>query len=245
LFLLLFIEPTPLSLSSWVARLKQDRVLAALIGCPLHFPPPLGSYFDFMNRLWATPSTDLYSRRKLLPASWNRKKPGKPKGKGQKAAKAKPQITKTISDHILHGKDIPFNFEALLQKFFYLVAVIPSLECSLISPNNLTVSGDGTAVHIMPIQKATAVNPLLIPVLPMMFRTLHQDIFLTRMLPRDRTAALTSTIMAIHCSNSPAITVLSIPISLCFSVSPAPNNIILSMPWSHFTNWRNIYLPFP
>lgn len=76
-FLLLSMGLTPPSLTSWVARLKQDRVLAALIGCPLHSLPPLGSYFDFMDRLWAAPSSGLYSHNKLLPASWNRKKTGK------------------------------------------------------------------------------------------------------------------------------------------------------------------------
>lgn len=146
-FLLLSMGLTPPSLTSWVARLKQDRVLAALIGCPLHSLPPLGSYFDFMDRLWAASSTDLYSRRKLLPASWNRKKPEKPKGKGQKAAETKPKITEVIANRILQDKDIPFNFEARLQEFFYLVAVVPSIQCGLIPTENLTVSGDGTAVH--------------------------------------------------------------------------------------------------
>lgn len=146
-FLLLSMGLTPPSLTAWVARLKQDRVLAALIGCPLSSLPPLGSYFDFMDRLWAAPPTDLYGRKKLLPASWNRKKPQKPNGKGQKAAEARPQITQAISMRILSGKDIPFNFESRLQKFFYLVAVVPSLESGLITSQNLTVSGDGTAVH--------------------------------------------------------------------------------------------------
>lgn len=146
-FLLLSMGLTPPSLTSWVNRLKQDRVLAALIGCPQHSLPPLGSYFDFMDRLWAAPSSDLYSHKKLLPASWNRKKPEKPKGKGQKAAESKPKITEVIAKRIMAGKDIPFNFEARLQTFFYFVAVIPSLECGLIPSENLTVSGDGTAVH--------------------------------------------------------------------------------------------------
>ena len=146
-FLMLSMGLTSPSLTAWVARLKQDRVLAALIGCPLHSLPPLGSYFDFMDRLWAAPSTDFYSRKKLLPASWNRKKPEKPKGKGQKATEAKTQITEFLSNRILLGKEIPFNFEARLQKLFYLVAVIPSLESGLIPSTNLTVSGDGTAVH--------------------------------------------------------------------------------------------------
>lgn len=45
------------------------------------------------------------------------------------------------------GKDIPFNFELLLQQFFYHVAVLPSIECCRIPKQHLTVSGDGTAVH--------------------------------------------------------------------------------------------------
>lgn len=146
-FLLLSMGLTPPSLTSWVSRLKHDRVLAALIGCPLHSLPPLGSYFDFMDRLWTAPSTDLYSRKKLLPASWNNKKPEKPKGKGQKAAEAKPKITEILSNRIMDGKNIPFNFEARLQKFFYFVAVVPSMESGLFPDGNLTVSGDGTAVH--------------------------------------------------------------------------------------------------
>ena len=71
LFFLLFSDGlTKLSLTLWVDRLKHDRVLAALIGCTPDSLPPLGSYFDFMDRLWTAPPTDLYARDKLLPASW-------------------------------------------------------------------------------------------------------------------------------------------------------------------------------
>lgn len=41
------------SLTLWVDRLKDDRVLASLIGCTQDSLPPPGSYFDFMNRLMA------------------------------------------------------------------------------------------------------------------------------------------------------------------------------------------------
>lgn len=135
------------SLTLWVDRLKHDRVLAALIGCTPDSLPQPGSYFDFMDRLWAAPGTDLYARDKLLPASRNRKKPVRPKGKNQKAQEAKPKITDSIEKWLLRGKDIPFNFEERLQRFFYYVAVLPSMECGLIPRDHLTVSGDGTAVH--------------------------------------------------------------------------------------------------
>lgn len=146
-FLLFSMGLTPLSLSKWVTNLKSDRLLATLIGCQCHSLPPLGSYYDFIDRLWSAPPSDLYCRKKLLPASWNSKKPGKPKGKGLKASEAKPKITEMLAGRLLEGKDILFNFEARLQKLFYFVAVLPSLQCGLIPSDNLTVSGDGTAVH--------------------------------------------------------------------------------------------------
>jgi hypothetical protein len=100
-----------------------------------------------MDRLWTAPPTDLYARDKLLPASRNSKKPDKPKGKKQKAQEAKPKITEAIEKRLMGGKDIPFNFEGRLQRFFYHVAVLPSMESGLIPGEHLTVSGDGTAVH--------------------------------------------------------------------------------------------------
>lgn len=146
-FLLVSKGLTPPSLTHWVKRLPNDRVLAALIGCYPDSLPPLGSYFDLVDRLWIQVNPDRYSRLKLLPASWNSKKPEKPKGKHQKAPEPAIRITDRIGDRLLSGKSIPFNFEARLQKLFYHVAVIPSIQCGLIPSDSLTVSGDGTAVH--------------------------------------------------------------------------------------------------
>jgi len=148
LFFFLYSEGlTPSSLTLWVDRLKHDRVLAALIGCTTDSLPPLGSYFDFMDRLWAAPESERYSRNKLLPASWNNKKPEKPKGKKQKAQESKTKITELIANRLMDGRDIPFHFEKRLQLLFYHAAVLPSIECGLIPKEHLTVSGDGTAVH--------------------------------------------------------------------------------------------------
>lgn len=135
------------SLTLWVRRLQHDRVLAALIGCSPTSLPPLGSYYDFMNRLWTAPSSDLYSKNKLLSASWNSKKPVKPKGRHQKALESSKNITEKLANRILDGKDIPFNFEERLQKLFFITAVQPSIQAGLIPSGYLTVSGDGTAVH--------------------------------------------------------------------------------------------------
>lgn len=134
------------SLSLWIDRLKSDRILAALIGCTVNSLPPLGSYFDFMDRLWDAPSSSIYGRNHLLPASWHSKRPNIPKQKKQKAQERHPKVTEQIGKRLLAHKDIPFNYEASLQKFFYQVAVLPSIGLGII-PLHLTVSGDGTAVH--------------------------------------------------------------------------------------------------
>ena len=116
------------SLTRWVSNLSHDRVLAALIGCPLDSLPPLGSYFDFMDRLWVHAVPALYSRKKLLPASWNSARPDKPNGKHQKAVERSINITERIAARVLNHKDILFNFESRLQTLFYRVAVLPSLR---------------------------------------------------------------------------------------------------------------------
>lgn len=50
-FLFISMNLTSPSLTSWVKRLKSDRLPASLIGCPLNSLPPLGSYYDLMDRL--------------------------------------------------------------------------------------------------------------------------------------------------------------------------------------------------
>ena len=97
-FLLVSMNLTSPSLTAWVTRLKSDRVLASLVGCYVNSLPPLGSYYDFMNRLWANPARSLYKRDKLLSPDWNRKKPDKPKGRHQKASENRPRSEEHTSE---------------------------------------------------------------------------------------------------------------------------------------------------
>ena len=99
-FLMISKGLTPPSLTHWVSRLSKDRLLAALIGCHADSLPPLGSYFDFMDRLWLHTDTLHYSRHKLLPASWNSKKPDRPNGKHQKAQESSKTITEKIGNRL-------------------------------------------------------------------------------------------------------------------------------------------------
>ena len=76
-----------------------------------------------------------------------------------KAQEIKPKITEVLVNRLLNGKIIHFNFEATLQHLFYSVAVLPSVQCGLISSENLTVSGDGTAVHTHANPREHRLNP--------------------------------------------------------------------------------------
>lgn len=138
------------SLTLWVTEVLPNSVsLALLIGCPsTEELPPLGSYYDFMNRFWLG-SRDACSRSSLLPAGKNGKKPKKvigPDGKLIEPDDPSTITTKDIVDRILHGQPASDNPEAALQRIFFLLVVIPSIRLGLIEPDALTLSGDGTAV---------------------------------------------------------------------------------------------------
>ena len=152
LFALLFNRTdAKLSLTSWVEDvLPKDPVLFALIGCPcVDSLPPLGSYFDFMNRFWGGPR-ELYARSSLLPKGKNGKKPKKELGADGKLVEPEPDkfATKDLAESILNGTTLSNGFQDILQDIFYLAAVLPSFKNGLIPKENLTVSGDGTAVAV-------------------------------------------------------------------------------------------------
>ncbi len=146
LFLLLLKEGLASTLTKWVEKLKYDPVLAALTGCTPDTLPPLGSYYDFMDRLWTEPASDRHSRTRLFQPDKNRK-PQKPKGKGQKVKERHKGIAGKIARRLADGGDIPGNLEKHLQNILLLAAVRPSIAEGLIPSSNLTVSGDGTCVH--------------------------------------------------------------------------------------------------
>ncbi len=134
-------------LTKWADEiLPADPVLCALAGCEAGHLPPIGSYYDFMNRLWLFKDRSRYSRTKTFPVSKNRKKPDRPKGKGQKASDHE-GITKQIVPYLINGGDIRFNFEAILQEVLLIAAVRPSVRKGLVPSDGITIAGDGTCVH--------------------------------------------------------------------------------------------------
>lgn len=82
--------------------LPESISLTVLIGCasPEELPP-LGSYYDFMNRFWMG-SRDNRSRSALLPAGRNGKKPKKLIGADGKLLEPEDPCTVTARD-IVNG----------------------------------------------------------------------------------------------------------------------------------------------
>ena len=147
------------SLTTWVREVLPNSIaLTVLIGCTSTDDlPPLGSYYDFMNRFWLAPRDD-YSHNALLPAGKNGKKPKKTIGSDGKLIEPEDPSTVTTRDivnDIINGKPGADNPEAPLQKIFSILAVLPSIRLGLIDAKNLTLSGDGTAVisHSSPYGK--------------------------------------------------------------------------------------------
>ena len=98
----------------WQKYLQNDFILATLISCSLDSLPPLGSYYDFINRLWLrNPEFEKNGRNDLFSSSKN-KKPSQKPGKGKKLANRHSGITEIIADHVRSEKDFPFYYEELL-----------------------------------------------------------------------------------------------------------------------------------
>ncbi len=135
------------SLTAWCQRLRADSLLALLIGCRPNSLPPLGSYFDLMDRLWSQPKAlQKTGRKDLFPKDKNSKPSNKP-GKGKKLPNKHPGITGKLAAYALSHESFPFHYEEPLQQLFRLAALIPSLRDGLFPTDGVTLSGDGTCVH--------------------------------------------------------------------------------------------------
>lgn len=137
------------SLTYWVQKVLPNNVaLQVICGFSSHEKlPPLGSYYDLINRLWKGSRVN-YSWSALLPGDKNSKKPNKTIGADGKLQESdiNSRSARTIVDSILRNEPVSVQPESILQTLFLLIAVIPSVKLGLIDSNNLTISGDGTAV---------------------------------------------------------------------------------------------------
>lgn len=138
------------SIKKWVAKLNNDKCLAALCGFNPSHIPQVSSYYDFFSRFW---NEDEKSH--LLPSGLNSKPAGKKPKKNQKLVNHSSSITRDIVDSYANSY-VPSSPEDFLLTIFDKLAVNFSIQKSILDTSS-TLSGDGSAIktHANPYGSST------------------------------------------------------------------------------------------
>ena len=139
---LLSIDFKVTSLTQWAAQLKMNPLYAILSGFEVGDTPGVGTFYDFIKRLWNSDNSHLSSH--IHPI---KEKVKKPKKKGTKAdsiekvtvAELLPQLENTE----FHIDDQPYSSLFKIYKSEFLDV---SVSKGLIDTSSLALAGDGTPV---------------------------------------------------------------------------------------------------
>lgn len=140
---LLSIDFKVTSLTDWAAQLKINPLYAILSGFEVGDTPGVGTFYDFLNRLWDSDSDNLNPHVRPVKT----KEVKKPKQKGAKAESVEKttveQLLKTLEQKSFSIDDQPYgSLFKLYQKEF----LEQSVKRELITPESLAIAGDGTPV---------------------------------------------------------------------------------------------------
>ena len=129
------------SLTDWAAQLKINPLFAILSGFEFGNTPGVGTFYDFMERLWDSDSNNLSPHEHPL----KKKKIKKPKQKGVKADSIENVTVAHLFDSLDHAgfstPQLPYTslFQIYRKEFLDI-----SVQKGLINPSALAISGDGT-----------------------------------------------------------------------------------------------------
>lgn len=141
--LLLMIATKSTSIPSWVTTLHTSPFYAILSGFDPKDLPGVGTFYDFMSRLWNLNSGN-FNPHKQPPKI---KKVKKPKVKGQKADSIE---SVSVADLISSLSSVSFSTDqeayGLLFQIFRTCFLDESIRQGKIHPDNLHIAGDGTPV---------------------------------------------------------------------------------------------------
>lgn len=130
------------SIDSWINDVYFDSLFQFLIGSS--HVPNAASHYDFINRL----THDDPHRSTLFPKDKNTFTKTKLK-KGQKLENFMVEDTASLVDaYSINPQWDCDRYSYTLQSLFNAIAVIPSVDLGLIDSHNLTLSGDGSSLHI-------------------------------------------------------------------------------------------------
>lgn len=139
---LLSIDFKVTSLTDWAAQLKIKPLYAILSGFEFGDTPGVGTFYDFLNRLWDSDSDNLSPH--IHPT---KDKAKKPKIKGSKAAPVEKvsveQLLPELENTTFRIEEHPYSSLFQLYKNEFLDQ---SVSKGLITPENLALAGDGTPV---------------------------------------------------------------------------------------------------
>ena len=139
--MLVALEFKVISYTDWAAQLKINPLYAILSGFTPGNTPGVGTFYDFINRLWDSDSDNLSDHEHLPKA-----KVKKPSKKGAKAD----SIEKVTVEELLESLELnPPTTEQAYQSLFEIFKLNfldKSVENGLINPDSIALSGDGTPV---------------------------------------------------------------------------------------------------
>lgn len=130
------------SITAWVKSLQVTPMYAILSGFDPNDVPGVGTFYDFMTRLWDLASNNYSPHIKPVPLKVN-----KPKGKGKKAA---PVEKEHVSDLIQRLSSTSFSLEEeayqTLFTLFVVCFIFESIKRGVIHPEAIRLAGDGTPI---------------------------------------------------------------------------------------------------
>ena len=139
---LLSIDFKVTSLSDWAAQLKINPLYAILSGFEFGNTPGVGTFYDFMDRLWD--SDDDHLSPHIHPLKTKVKKPKTKSTKADSVEKIKvEQLLPQLENSVFNINDQPYGslFSLYQQEFLN-----KSVSKGLIDINSLALAGDGTPV---------------------------------------------------------------------------------------------------
>ena len=141
--LLVMVAYKTTTITRWVTDLRVSPILAIICGFDPKHTPGVGTFYDFMSRLWDLP-TDNYSSHIKQP---QRKKLKKPKGKGQKAESIEAESVAQLIERLTQTSFcIDKEAYCTLYKIFRTCFLDQSINLGLVNPECLCLAGDGTPV---------------------------------------------------------------------------------------------------
>ena len=131
------------SLTDWAAQLKINPLYAILSGFQFGDTPGVGTFYDFLDRLWDSDSDNLSPH--IHPVK--KKKVKKPKQKGDKAEPIEKVTVEQLFQSMEHSSfSIDEQPYASLFKIYDHEFLSVSISKGLIDISNLSIAGDGMPV---------------------------------------------------------------------------------------------------